>query len=205
MFAILCFGASITYGRGDVADKGWTGRLEDDFSAKDYYNAVYNLGIPGNTSSDLLKRFDVESSARIKKVREGDRFVILIDIGTNDSRLIGEEKEEQTTLEQYKDNIKTLYEKAKTHTDEVFLFAATPVDESRTLPYEGNHYSNSRIQQFNSVMRDIAGGDFLDLYAAVDGPDWNDMLDDGLHPSGEGYEKMFLVIKKFLIEKKVLG
>ncbi len=66
MFAITVIGDSIVFGRGNNKDRGWVGRLGKYFEVQDYYNAVYNLGIPGDISTNLIKRFDVECKSRIK-------------------------------------------------------------------------------------------------------------------------------------------
>jgi len=60
MFSIAVFGDSITFGIGDTENKrGWVGRLREYFEPKAKYNALYNLGIPGNkTSNDILSRID---------------------------------------------------------------------------------------------------------------------------------------------------
>ncbi len=66
MYGIICIGDSITFGRGGTGNKGWVFRLNEHFSPNDYYNAVYNLGIPGNNSINLLERFDAECKARVQ-------------------------------------------------------------------------------------------------------------------------------------------
>ena len=67
MKRIICFGDSITFGRGENPNIGWCGRLKNYFESKDPYNAIYNLGVPGHTSTDLLLRFNIEASGRIRK------------------------------------------------------------------------------------------------------------------------------------------
>ncbi|MGM5484950.1 MAG: SGNH/GDSL hydrolase family protein [Nanobdellota archaeon] len=66
MHAVLAFGDSITFGRGVVPSRGWTNSLKEYFESKDFYNVLYNLGIPGDSSTDLLKRFETEAKARIQ-------------------------------------------------------------------------------------------------------------------------------------------
>lgn len=80
MFGILCFGDSIIHGRGELPSIGWVGRLKLEFERKDFYNLVYNLGVPGDSSTTLLKRFEIEIKNRVLYKRESDKFVILIRI-----------------------------------------------------------------------------------------------------------------------------
>ena len=61
MKGILCFGDSLTFGVGELPNKSWCGRLKDYFEIKENHNGVYNLGVPGHTSTDLLKRFNAEA------------------------------------------------------------------------------------------------------------------------------------------------
>jgi lysophospholipase L1-like esterase len=79
---ILCFGDSITFGEGD--GKGWTGRIKEWFEGTDSKRRVYNLGIPGETSTDLIKRFDSECKARVNPNEASDNYIIFIAIGAND-------------------------------------------------------------------------------------------------------------------------
>ena len=96
MKGILCFGDSITFGCGEVPNKGWCGRLKDYFEPKgSHHNGVYNLGVSGHTSTDLLNRFDVEANGRIRLDRPTDKFLILVAIGTNDSKWDGMQEDNQ--------------------------------------------------------------------------------------------------------------
>jgi hypothetical protein len=45
MKGILCFGDSITFGRGEMPSIGWVGRLKNYYEKQDFYNCVFNLGI----------------------------------------------------------------------------------------------------------------------------------------------------------------
>ncbi len=74
-----------------------------------------------------------------------------------------------------------------------FIFISTTyVDESMTVPWEGNDYTNGRISSFNDIAQRLCekyGAEFVD----VKGMD-NSMLSDGLHPNNKGYEHMFKII-----------
>ena len=66
---ILVFGDSITYGAWDK-DGGWVQRLRKflDENYEDFF--VCNLGVSGNNSDDLLKRFEFETEQRIKEEKK---------------------------------------------------------------------------------------------------------------------------------------
>jgi len=201
MFALLAFGDSITFGTGDTKEGGWAGRLKRDFDKKDYYNAFYNLGIPGDTTTDLLKRFETEAKARIQKRRPDDSFVILLSIGTNNARFLGSLDKPQTRPADFEKSIQQLIKFSKKYTKEVFFIGLVPVDESKTNPYEETYFLNERIALFNSIIEKQCNKEnipFLDLYKEWSKEKCQNLLSDGLHPNAKGYEKMSVSIKKFL-------
>lgn len=56
------WGDSITYGAGDSKALGWVGRLRKSYD-KDSEVNVYNFGVCGDTTNDLLRRFDGEAAS----------------------------------------------------------------------------------------------------------------------------------------------
>ena len=73
MFSILAFGDSITYGLGATRYIGWAEQLKKYFQTEEY-NYLYNLGIPGDTSADLLERIEIEANARIDYKRPENKL-----------------------------------------------------------------------------------------------------------------------------------
>lgn len=207
MKGILCFGDSITFGRGEAPSKGWVGRLKEYFGAKDVYNGVYNLGIPGDTSTGLLQRFDAEAKSRVKVKREGDKFLILVAIGTNDCKFDSEGSNPRTALEQFKENIKELVKKAGSYQAEIAFIGLTPVDESKTWPYEDTWFNNDRVKLFNDSIKEVCktnGLTFLDLFEKMKKEEYKSLLSDGLHPNPEGYNFMFENVKGFLERENLI-
>lgn len=205
MFSISVIGDSIVFGRGNNIDRGWVGRLRKYFEDKDNYNAVYNLGIPGDNTNDLLKRFDIEAKARIKYLREGDRHIIIFAIGINDSRYNNEK--EEVNINQFDSNIKLLIEKAKKYTNEIYFIGLTPVDEKLAMNYENTSFNNKRIDKYNNFVKKNCQDfkiPFFDMFEKFLKLNHVKLLDDGVHPNFKGYEKMYEMIKKFLIESKVI-
>lgn len=201
MKGILAFGDSITFSRGDSNHEGWAGLLAHYFESLDYYNCLFNLGIPGDSSADLLKRFEVEADARIRYLRELDKFVILVGIGINDSRFNDELGNAQTEPEQFKKNIEKLIELSKQRTKDVVFIGLTPVDEKLTNPYETTYFNNERVSQFNDIIKSCCADEgvlFLDMFKELSALDYCALLDDGLHPNSAGYQKMYEIIKEFL-------
>lgn len=207
MYGILAFGDSITFGRGVVPSTGWANRLKEYFESKDFYNVLYNLGIPGDSSTDLLNRFETEATARIQYYSPDNKFVVLIAIGTNDSRGLGSSDNIQTEPKVYEENVCKMVEIAKTHTKDVVIIGLPPVDES-LMPFEDTYFSNKTIRLFNSILEKIAKNEdllFCDVYSEFIGQeDYQKLLVDGVHPNDEGYNIMYEIIKKFLIKNNIM-
>ena len=100
MAQILIFGNSIIYGAWDK-EGGWVSRLRKFLDEKNlssgpnFYCLVYNLGISGNTTDDLLERFEFEIKQRLK---EDEETIILFAIGINDSQFLQSENNFRTSM-----------------------------------------------------------------------------------------------------------
>lgn len=207
MFGVLVFGASITFGRGERPNVGWTGRLKEHVELQGHHHCLFNLAISGNSTTDLLQRFDTEAEARVVYKRPGDEFVILIAIGTNDTRGLGEPDKVQTPIDTFRTNVLTLVEKAKKLTSKVAVIGLTPVDEKRTVPFEKTYFFNARIKGYDEQLRAVAEGasiPFISLFDKLNNDGWKTQLFDGLHPSREGYEKMYAIILKQLQDSSLI-
>jgi len=203
MKAIIVFGDSIVHGRGESPNIGWVGRLKEFFERQDIFNCVFNLGIPGDTTRDLLKRFDAEIESRVKITYEGDRCVVIIAIGLNDTRGISSEDNIQVSIDEYAKNINKLVGKTKNHTNDIVIVGLTPVDESLTKPFDDTFFTNERILQYNQKLKDIAKEldvHFIDVFdTLISG--WNKKLMDGVHPNSEGYTELYEIIENKLLKE----
>jgi len=187
---VICiFGDSITWGAGDSEKGGWAERLKVYF-AKKYYINIYNLGISGNTTEDLLKRIESES-----KFREPN--IIVFAIGINDAQFIHSTNSNRISDNNFRNNIEKLYTIAKKFTTKIIFIGLTQVDESKTrpIPWDTNKtYTNERIKQFDQIIKDFCSENNLKFIPVNDLLN-NDDLIDGLHPNTQGHIKMFKRIK----------
>lgn len=229
---LFCFGDSITYGNWDPKG-GWVGRLRDYLDSKSlsassgndlyskFYTLTYNLGIPGDTSSGLLERFETELAFRFNPDEE---TVILFAIGINDSRFYPKESEFETELGIFQQNIWDLWEIAKKYTADVAFLGLTPVDESRTNPLfwdaeskykqslktsadnnEASVYKNEYIEKYNLILKQFCESrttPFIDIYEHMKNMDLKALTEDGLHPNSEGYKVMEEIIRREIFEGK---
>jgi lysophospholipase L1-like esterase len=201
---ILVFGDSITYGVSDEKG-GWANRLrrelekEDIAGSRHVTNGVYNCGVRGDTTEDLLQRFDLECSSRAERQ---DNPIILFAIGTNDSAAEGGST--LVPLPKYTQNLKILLEKAKVKADNVVFVGLFPVDETKTVPIgwrTERSYTNKSIEEYNSAIKSFCkenGIGFIDLFKQFHKQAHQELLSDGLHPNSKGHQKIYKTVQKGL-------
>lgn len=180
------WGDSITHGSCDEDALGWVGRIRKALPTDDY-NHIYNFGICGDTSADLMARFDAELQAIHPKK-------VIFAIGINDSKFPESSDTHLISLETYEQNLRNLIEKAKAHADEITIIGATCVDDEWRSA-RGSHFMNEEIVKFNKLMKKVAtetNVSYIDVFETLD-PATD--LADGLHPNAKGYQKLFEVIR----------
>lgn len=199
---IIVFGDSITWGASDYECGGWVSRLKNYFeNDSDNDIDVYNLGVSGDTTGDLLLRFRIECLARNRHPQ-----IIIFAIGTNDSQYINSKNNPRTPIDKFENNLKELIKQAKEFSNKIIFIGLTKVDESKLMPvpWSGEKfYDNENVLKYNSVIKNVSEKyklPFINLFDLLD----MDNLDDGLHPNSNGHEKMFLEIKKFLLSNNIL-
>lgn len=173
---ICIFGDSITWGACDYEKGGWAERLKMYYLENGDDVHVYNLGIAGETTLDLLKRVEIEA-------RNYQPDMIVIAIGINDSKNLGIE------LEGFNKNITKLTEISKKIASKVIFVGLTRVDEAKQLEYK-----NENIEKYDLTIKTFcqkAGLDYIEINKVITKID----LDaDGIHPNSSGHEKMFQLI-----------
>ncbi|MDD7228029.1 MAG: GDSL-type esterase/lipase family protein [Firmicutes bacterium] len=196
---ILVFGDSIVYGLYDYKHLGWCERLKNYYiNDQDHTICTYNLGIPGNTSFDLINIIENEIS-----FRRSDDMIIVLSAGINDSQLV--DHIDRYSIEQFEDNIKKLINIAKKYTDKILYVGLTKVDEKRCDPVSFNKhkaYKNAKIMAYDRVINDCCNKmniTYLKVYDLLDNID----LYDGLHPNETGHQKLFNEIK-IVLNKMIL-
>ncbi len=186
---IAIWGDSITYGSCDEAGLGWVGRFRNTFSTGDYV-AVYNRGVNGDTTEDVLKRFLTEADSL-------EPTQIIFAIGINDTKYLDGETKNKVPLEKFQANMRLLIQQAQVYTNNVVIVGLTAVDES--VPrYGGTRFVNRDIQIYCDNLKHIAEEknlQFIDVFNVLQ-PESD--LFDGVHPNASGYEKLFRAITQKL-------
>ncbi len=205
---ILIFGDSITEGLWD-SNGGWADRIkafvqsEEIKSGIKNYHKVYNLGVDGNTTQQIIKRFEAETKARLYPDEE---YAFIFAIGTNDT-LHRNNQEFESTPERYKSELNQLIELTQKYSSKVMFIDLLPVDENLTNPIKssssGKCYTNERIRSFNEILHELCDSHSL-TYIKVSEKyleqEYKSLLADGIHPNDKGHEVIFDLVVKHIKE-----
>ena len=211
MTQILIFGDSITYGAWDK-EGGWVQRLrrfldEKNLTNPDFYCVVYNLGISGNTSEDLLERFEFETKQRLKEHKE---TIVAFAIGINDSQFVHSEGDHRVPIEKFKSNLQKLIKLAQKFSLKIIFVGLTPIDEKKTTPIpwdSDKFYKNEYIEKYNQVIKKACKENkiyFIEIFEKFKATGYQELLEDGLHPNSKGHKRIFEIVKDFLIKNNLI-
>jgi len=207
MAQILCFGDSITYGMWD-SQGGWVTRLRkqiDNKIAKSGFlewHELFNLGVSGNFTSDLLDRLELELRARLLI---GPNAIAIVAVGINDTKF-GEDIV-ISTPQKYAKQLSQIQKVLNKHTKNQIYLGLTPVDENifgteRWLN-EKQAFSNRRIQQFDERLKQhcqTSGAIYVPLFDEFLSKGHRSLLMDGIHPNDDGHSLIAKAIESILSE-----
>tara|TARA_B100000508_G_scaffold139013_1_gene136164 strand:+ start:846 stop:1433 length:588 start_codon:yes stop_codon:yes gene_type:complete len=193
---VLIFGDSITQGYDDYQVGGWANRLFTDISArvdkenKDYIS-VFNLGIDGDSTREILARLENEIKPRLS-----DEMVFIFDMGGNDSARRGEGGGNYVPFEEFSNN----YQKCITTAREYGQVLCLGLHESNeVLTDEDYNKYNSEIERLaedNNVT-------FISMKGILS-EDFENLTYDGDHPSPEGHRLIYERVRDTLKEGKII-
>lgn len=179
---IYIFGDSITEGYYDEEKKGWVDRL----GLKMPQHRMYNFGISGDTTEDLLQRFDANVFGKNPQM-------IIFAIGINDSIYVPKEDRNFVEFGKFKENIEELVEKASQICEKIVFVGLIPVDEELLTPMlwePALHYLNKEIKKYNDAIKEICRVKklkFIDINSKMKKIDYKKLLSDGIHPNAKGH------------------
>lgn len=173
----IVVGDSIAYGLYDDVHFGWVNRLKlkDKSMLRSFY---FNLSIPGQNSSDILKRFKQEMKNRYNT---NDIFNIIFAMGIKDALKL---KEDPNYIYCFKQNIIKLIDISKKFTSNIFFLGLLNVDLNIRTEYDLKD-----IAKINDELRKICKDNKLLFIDMEDIVDINDFV-DGLHPNSVGHQKI---------------
>lgn len=189
------FGDSIS--QAAYVRNSWVNLLKADLEEKfqdDFVN-VFNLGIDGNTTNDILARFENESTARIPTS-------IIFAIGVNDSAYIQSISRPIIAEKVFESNLKKLIALAVKFSKDITFVGLVLGDDSILKPLPGGtenyewSYDRKRTENYNNILETITRSENCKFIQLLDqlGPE---DFQDGLHPNDQGHRKMFEIIKKY--------
>ena len=199
---VLVFGDSITQGFWD-SEGGWVSRLRKTYDKvsieTDEYNEpyIFNLGVSGNTSDDLLTRFNDET-----KARANGESTFIISIGVNDSRTKAGVNFSDT--KHYTQNLSKLLSLARKYSDKIIFIGLTPCVEERSNPvsWGDTGYTNGRIGEFDAALRNFCEENhvtFVEVFEPFStAQNETELLPDGLHPNNVGQQLLADLVQPVL-------
>ncbi|MFA5932669.1 MAG: GDSL-type esterase/lipase family protein [Microgenomates group bacterium] len=209
---IFVFGASTTHGYWDI-EGGWVARLRKAVDQKvlatnfEFYCSVYELGVSGDDSGDILARFEFEAT---KRMWPGDEVIFIFSAAINDAIVNIDDGSLKCPPEKYKENVKELIKLAKKYSQKIIFVGTLPVDEEKVDPIpwlEGHAYRNQLIGEYNKTTEDICKENdipFIKVFEDFIHGDYKKILEDGVHPNTEGHKIVFEKVRDYLIEHQII-
>jgi lysophospholipase L1-like esterase len=205
---VLVFGDSITQGFWDT-EGGWVERLRKHFDSialqdlnRGPITEVFNLGISGDTTRNLLARIEAETQARKPS---SEPLIVAIAIGTNDD--LFESDKQWVPPEEFRGNLEKIMDILQPLTDRIILIGNPACDESRTTPVSWGvfTYTNRELEQSEQIIGEVAKAHdltyipiFHEFKRRLDEDEG--LLEGGLHPNNAGHQIMYEIIKPKLLE-----
>lgn len=180
----IVWGDSIVYGWHDNELGGWVNRLKINLSKKSKGNFVFNLGIPGQNSNDIFKRFEKELTDRFNNE---DNFKLIFSFGIKDSLMINKDKK---YLKIFENNVSQIMKKAQEFTNDICFVGL--IKPELTIREE---YKLDNVLLIDDTIKkqcELNNVKYIEMKNIITEKD----LADGLHPNPIGYEKITNAILK---------
>jgi len=210
MKTVLIFGASITHGVGG-SNGGWADKLKLWLHGQMYgpdgsgeQCTVYELGIPGNTTRDIVSRFEIETLARLPD-KDPHGTLIILAAGVNDSKSSNKPDNFMFTPDEFATNVQAFIRLAKDHASHILCLGMARIDQKKTQPKHNpltggkSYFTNQRLKHFEDALAAACKKEkaaFLPLFEKTPA-DWAKkyVSADGLHPNDTGHEWIFEHVK----------
>ncbi|MCL2280264.1 SGNH/GDSL hydrolase family protein [Candidatus Saccharibacteria bacterium] len=195
----LIFGDSLAYGAWD-SEGGWADRLKRYLHQKSIdtetdRSQLFNLGIGGDNSRDILTRIETEIQPRLADFWTP---VILISCGLNDTRI--ENGDIVVKIEEFQHNLTKIFEIANKYSDEVYYVEMPPIPG--VVRFKNFEFSDERTEKYMEIAKEISeqlGVKFIavrDKYSTKD-------IEEGFsrvlgHPTNRSHEIIYQTVKKEL-------
>ncbi len=214
-YTIVALGDSTTADR--FVDGRWLNvycdLLRDELPAYGITGSVINKGVPGDTSSNALARFDSDVMAQ-------NPDLAILHLGINDAAVdVWKDPpatQPRVSLDQYITNMTTMVHTLKSNSSQVVLMTPNPwlwTDQFRDYygkpPYDVNDPMglNVIIPDYVQAVKDLAARESLPVvdvyslflaYGQTPGNNINDLYVDGIHPNDLGHRLVATALESVL-------
>ncbi len=179
--------------------------MEKELENKKFDYSVYNLGISGDTSENILRRLENEISCR---VWENEMVKIIFAIGVNDSWFIKNKNTFKVMPDNFENNITKIIKISQKFSSNIVFVGPAPVDEIKTISWDIDiSYKNEHIKSYNKIIKLVCRENkisFLDIFEKFLKLEYKKLLENGLHPNSKGHEIMFEIVRDFLFQNEIV-
>lgn len=197
---IAFIGASSVFGKVDKQG-GFVGRFKTWYEAGEpEKRCVFNLGIPGDNTTGMAKRAEIELISR-------QPDIIVIQLGSNDAAREGSASGKPTTTKtQFRKNVERLFKVSKSVTKNIVVVSAYPIVDAHTQPFKGTdkYYLLSDLTQYVEETKQLCKENnvrYLDLFSLFLKEKYTRyVFPDGLHFNEKGHQRIFNELKAFLVK-----
>lgn len=165
----IIFGDSISYGLYDN-ELGWAYRLRKKL---DNNHFIFNQSIPGQSSFDILNKFEIELKNRYNEI---DDFKIIFSFGIKDSL--------KNNIADFKNNVLEIINKTKPYTKDITFIGLIKPDINKRVEYDLD-----KVILFDNALEKICNKENLKYIKLINLINNNELI-DGLHPNDVGHEKI---------------
>lgn len=182
---VLFFGDSHTVGVGDPSGLGWVGRVVAATHAEGIPLVPYNLGVRGETSEDVMRRWQDEATARASDLESKVVFAV----GANDTA-----EEEEASRFELTDSVGALASMLRQAEEAglpAYVVGPAPVGDEQQVERIANLSS-----RFAEACEPV-GVPFVEVTAALRGNrTWRKEIaaSDEAHPGAAGYEALARIV-----------
>ncbi|WP_312149376.1 GDSL-type esterase/lipase family protein [Empedobacter sp.] len=159
----------------------------------------FNLGIGGETTEGLMKRFEIETKARFSP----DENLIFFFYGANDLAL--SEGKEIVSLTDFEQNLSQVISQAKRFATEIYVISILPISkkvDGIKIP-DRKFRTTQKIELYNQKLKELALQnqiEFIDIFSRFNSTKEEFLSKDGIHPNEKGYQFIANQIKP-IVEK----
>ncbi|MCB9813276.1 MAG: hypothetical protein H6772_02620 [Pseudomonadales bacterium] len=206
---IYVFGDSLTYGAWD-SQGGWCDRIKRKLHElkltpnSDHKFQMFNLGIGGENSRSLSKRFESELTNRC---REDWPAVIIIATGANNSLFTKSDKNPVVSIEEFQQDLEKIINTAKKYTNKILFVGIAPV-ENDLQPFKNSLHSNELLKKYDDVVTFVTNNYYIskiNVWEKFKSATEHLYSIDSVHPNDNGHkiieQLVWAELSKILLEK----